>query len=337
MSEVDSVQKKVFIESGFKTKAGEQDDKFIYVRGLASTYSEDRHGDIVSPKAWNRKTINQFRKNPVLLYAHDSREVIGRVESLEKTDKGLEIEAKIYRSWERSELVEDGLLKAFSIGFYIKDAEYEEDTDVFNIKQVELIEISVVSIPSNRESLFSLKKQLGEDYEDVRKKFIKQKVNKMSAWSAIVDLFKSKTGNEIEVKEDATAEEVIESVKESLESMDNIEAVVEEKVKSATEDLTKSVEALEKAGSVKADDDTLAAIMKGMTTLKQELKTVKDDFAKKESVLEASNSALKKQVEALVSGEKNVNTTVHTHLTEARKQFDKVMGTVTVEGESKYK
>ena len=56
-------------------------------------------------------------------------------------------------------------MKSFSVGFRVKDGKYNREDDSTTITEVELLEISVVSIPCNQESLFSIRKSFESDEE----------------------------------------------------------------------------------------------------------------------------------------------------------------------------
>jgi HK97 family phage major capsid protein len=70
-------------------------------------------------------------------------------------------------------LVKEGILGAFSVGFRIKDADYLEETNGLKIKDAELFEVSVVSVPCNQAATFSLAKSFDSiaEYEDFKKTF----------------------------------------------------------------------------------------------------------------------------------------------------------------------
>jgi len=71
------------------------------------------------------------------------------------------------------ELVKEGILGAFSVGFRVKDADYLKETEGLMIKDAELFEVSVVSVPCNQAATFSLAKSFEsmEDYNDFMKTF----------------------------------------------------------------------------------------------------------------------------------------------------------------------
>ena len=166
---------KIFnLTSTFKTHT--EKDGSASIRGMASTSDFDRAGDSISPDAWTRSGgLNNFKKNPIILFNHDYDRPIGRATGLEVTDNGLELEAKISKSAPNGvcDLVKDGVLGAFSVGFRVKDADYIEETDGLMIKDAELFEVSVVSVPCNQAATFSLAKSFDsiEEYNDFKKTF----------------------------------------------------------------------------------------------------------------------------------------------------------------------
>jgi HK97 family phage prohead protease len=166
---------KIFnLTSTFKTHA--EKDGSASIRGMASTSDFDRAGDSIAPDAWTRSGgLNNFKKNPIILFNHDYDRPIGRATGLEVTDNGLELEAKISKSAPNGvcDLVKDGVLGAFSVGFRVKDADYIEETDGLMIKGAELFEVSVVSVPCNQAATFSLAKSFDsiEEYNDFKKTF----------------------------------------------------------------------------------------------------------------------------------------------------------------------
>jgi hypothetical protein len=83
------------------------------------------------------------------------------------------MEAKISKHADCANLIKDGVLGAFSVGFRVKDADYLEETDGLRIKDAELFEVSVVSVPCNQSATFSLAKSFDSmsEYEDFKKTF----------------------------------------------------------------------------------------------------------------------------------------------------------------------
>jgi HK97 family phage prohead protease/HK97 family phage major capsid protein len=171
--------KKFFIHSSdleIKSTAKTEKDS-IKIAGYANTVLKDRTGDIVLPEAW-AKGIENYRKNPVLLYQHDHSKPIGKSDIVRVDKKGIFVEASVSSAAEKmhgvQSLIRDGALKSFSVGFRVKDASYDKNSDTFFIKDLELLEISVVSVPANQDSLFSVRKSFEDDngYEEFKKQFI---------------------------------------------------------------------------------------------------------------------------------------------------------------------
>ena len=156
-------------------KSHEVEDGSVMIRGMASTNDFDRAGDTISPDAWAKGGLQNFENNPIILFNHDYNKPIGRATGLKVTPKGLELEAKISKSAPEGvcELVKDGVLGAFSVGFRVKDADYLSETDGYKIKDAELFEVSVVSVPCNQAATFSLAKSFDstEEYEAFKKTF----------------------------------------------------------------------------------------------------------------------------------------------------------------------
>jgi HK97 family phage prohead protease/HK97 family phage major capsid protein len=162
------MQKTFFINTDDFSVKGISDNKSLKIAGYANTSDKDRTGDIVLPEAWT-KGVDNFRRNPILLYQHDHSKPIGRVNNIRVDKKGIFVEANVSDAAEAQHgvktLIKDGVLKSFSVGFKVKDATYDKVSDIFYIKDLELLEISVVSVPANQNSLFSVRKSFESDEE----------------------------------------------------------------------------------------------------------------------------------------------------------------------------
>lgn len=158
---------------GSTFKAFEDGDD-LHIAGMASTNNADRVGDVIENKAWAKGGLDNYLNNPVILFNHDYNQPIGRAIELSTTDNGLQLKAKIAKSAGHvGDLIKEGVLGAFSVGFQVKDAEYMTETDGYKIKDAELLEVSVVSVPANQAATFSLAKSFESkaDYEDFKKSF----------------------------------------------------------------------------------------------------------------------------------------------------------------------
>ena len=168
---------KIFHWASTLKSLGEDDDGCLQIKGSASTIDLDRAGDIIEAQAWTKSGgLENFKGNPIILFNHDYNKPIGRATGLEVTDKGLEISAKISKAaGDVTQLIKDGVLGAFSVGFKVKEADYMTETDGYKIKDAELFEVSVVSVPCNQGATFGLSKSFDsmEDYNKYKQTFYK--------------------------------------------------------------------------------------------------------------------------------------------------------------------
>ena len=128
----------------------------VEIEWYASTKDKDRVNDVVVPEAF-KGALEWYMMNPIVLLQHKADKPIGVVEEANIDDNWLYIKAKITENtdWVMNQ-IKNGVLRAFSIGYRVKD--YDTDVkeladwtyDFTNIiKDLELFEISVVSIPAN--------------------------------------------------------------------------------------------------------------------------------------------------------------------------------------------
>ena len=169
------MEEKIFHWTTSFKALNEDEDGSVNIRGLASTNSIDRVGDVINHDAWTKSGgLENFEKNPIILFNHDYNKPIGRATSMEVNSDGLELGAKISKSaGEIKDLIKDGVLGAFSVGFRVKDAVYNEETDGLEIKDAELFEVSVVSVPANQTAMFSLAKSFDspQEYQEFKNLF----------------------------------------------------------------------------------------------------------------------------------------------------------------------
>lgn len=132
------------------------ENKAYEIEWYASTKDKDRMNDIVKPTAFEN-TLKQYMTNPIVLLQHDMDKPIWNVTEASIDDKGLFIKAKITEDtdWVFSKL-KNWVLRTFSIWYRVKDYETQENVDAeWNytftnlIKELELFEISLVSVPAN--------------------------------------------------------------------------------------------------------------------------------------------------------------------------------------------
>lgn len=157
-------------------KQAEDSEESLLITGYANTVAKDRAGDVILASAWETSgALANYMKNPIILAFHDHSKPIGKALSVTPTTQGLEVEVEISKAaGPVYDLIRDGVLKTFSVGFRCKDADYDNETGIYVIKDVELFEISVVSVPCNQDSVFEVSKSMtAYDYQEFKKEFKK--------------------------------------------------------------------------------------------------------------------------------------------------------------------
>jgi len=246
-------------------KGFEEDDEDLIIRGMASTTDKDRMGDIIESSAW-KKGLANFRKNPIILYNHNHNRPIGKAKAVSMTEHGLEIEAKISKSApDVIALIKEKILQAFSVGFMVKDAEYDRESDTFLIKQAELLEVSVVSVPANQAATFSIKKEFNteEDYQKYVKSFSVDLASGHLAEDSDDDTASNTPEGSIEepqMEKLMTPEEIQEMMKEMARELSKANALERAQEKAAAEAAKKAAE--EAAATEAAKDAHIAAVVK---------------------------------------------------------------------------
>lgn len=146
-------------------KAVEEEARVL--RGVATTPTPDRLGDIVEPLGVNFK-------NPLpLLWQHRSSEPVGTVKFSKPTKDGIEFEAslpvvedagrlkeRIDEAWQS---VKIGLVRGVSIGFRAIEYAFMDDGGIRFVKS-EVFELSLVTIPANAEATIQAIKSIDRKF-----------------------------------------------------------------------------------------------------------------------------------------------------------------------------
>jgi hypothetical protein len=132
------------------------------VSGYVSTFGTvDRGGDVVLAGAFDRALDDGRRIK--FLYAHQQDQVLGVPLGWKVDDHGLWGRFKISRTRLGEDvhtLLKDGALDSFSIGFFIDDLDFDPETGTRLLKEIDLLEASVVAVPMNPDALVTAVKQL---------------------------------------------------------------------------------------------------------------------------------------------------------------------------------
>lgn len=267
------------------TKSILEDDESLTIEGYANTVSKDRMGDVIPMETWTKESaLGNYKKNPIILAFHNHSKPIGKATDLIVTDMGLYIKAKISKAaGDVYNLIKEGILTTFSVGFMIKDATYDHNSDTFFINDVELTEVSVVSVPCNQDSVFSVSKSV----DSVQLSSLKQQFSPVPD-----DKEKSKMSFDVEKLQaelaaikNSTADAAVAAVKAAMDAQAAEKAAAEKAAaeKALAEKAIKDAARAEAAalveklqGELAAKDGAFAEIVKAQA---EQIASLKDEIA----------------------------------------------------------
>lgn len=211
-------QRQVY-ECEIKTEADEEG----MFEGYASTFGNiDKGNDVVVNGAF-RKSLRRRPYNKVkLLYQHRTDEPIGVFRSMREDDRGLYVKGQLAMGTQKGkevyELMKMGALDAMSIGFKAdpKSQSYDERRRRRFLRDVDLMEVSLVTFPMNDKALVHQVKgsdRTIREWEDLLRDVgdLSRMESKMAA-KAVVDVLEQR--------------EVAEDFGDVLESIENIKKVL---------------------------------------------------------------------------------------------------------------
>lgn len=137
--------------------ANDEDLKKGIFEGYASTFGNiDDTRDIIEKGAF-AESLKQ--REPKVLWQHDMWQPCGKLIDAREDDKGLWVKVQLTLATtlgnDAYEFVKAGVIDSLSIGFRCTVHEYDHDEDIRTIKEVELFEFSLVTIPANREAIIT--------------------------------------------------------------------------------------------------------------------------------------------------------------------------------------
>ena len=149
-----------------KTKEGAAvlDIKGMSEDGVFSGYgsifgNKDSYGDVVMAGAFGPSLAEHRRKGtkPKMFWQHDPHRPIGSWTDFAEDGKGLWVEGRlnmeVQQAREAYALLKAGDIDGLSIGYVPTKVEPDEKAGVLRLKEVRLIEVSVVSHPANDRAL----------------------------------------------------------------------------------------------------------------------------------------------------------------------------------------
>ncbi len=152
----------------FEVKADDEDGVFY---GYASTFGNlDNVDDIVEEGAFSKSLK---KREPKVLWQHDRTKPIGKLMEAREDAKGLFVKVKLATNTslgkDAYELLKAGIITSMSIGYRVEKYEMDEAKGCRRIKECELFEFSLVTIPANDEALVMGVKNIPDNERDFEK------------------------------------------------------------------------------------------------------------------------------------------------------------------------
>jgi HK97 family phage prohead protease len=255
--------------------------------------------------------LENYKGNPIILFNHDYNKPIGRASGLEVTDKGLEITAKISKAaGDVTQLVKDGVLGAFSVGFRCKDSEYMTETDGYKIKDAELFEVSVVSVPCNQGATFGLAKSFDsmEDYRSYQKEILQ--ANSTAAADAVkieqpseeksssteTDMSEDKKSPEVAFDLESFAKDVAEKTATTIAMKQAEQKAADQKAEAEHAEKQAEVEANEKVAQEAKQEEQKTVIEAGLSGAERLMNDVEKRVSEKHEDLKTVVDSLEQQL-----------------------------------------
>lgn len=139
------------------------------IEGYASVFGVlDTWDDIIQAGAFEAtiKAHKAAGTMPAMLWQHDSDDPIGMWTEMSEDANGLKIKGKLCLDTtcgkEAYALVKMGAITGLSVGFITKSYEYDTETDVRTITEVDLWEVSLVTFPANTKARVTSVKSVPE-------------------------------------------------------------------------------------------------------------------------------------------------------------------------------
>jgi HK97 family phage prohead protease len=127
--------------------------------GLANAPIVDRYKELVPVSAY-ASTLRSFRDNPICLRDHRADKPIGYFPQVDADAAGLHVTGKLGVGWDDAdtvrEMIRQRVLRSLSIGFRELEPGAVNKAGVYVFRTIEILEISVVSIPANGSAVFEV-------------------------------------------------------------------------------------------------------------------------------------------------------------------------------------
>lgn len=147
----------------FRVKSLKENGSF---EGYGSVFNVvDTYRDMILPGAFEATLAKHAEEDtmPPMLWQHDTAQPIGKYEEMREDEHGLFVKGQLLVDQNvpmadtAYSLLKADVIRGLSIGFNVprNGEEYNEEHAVWEIKQIDLWEVSIVTFPANRDATIS--------------------------------------------------------------------------------------------------------------------------------------------------------------------------------------
>ncbi|WP_445344774.1 HK97 family phage prohead protease [Acinetobacter bohemicus] len=214
------MQTKQRLDIPLKIKSVSESGEF---EGYGSVFGvEDSYSDVVVKGAFQKSLALWAEKGrlPSMLWQHKMSEPIGIYTEMKEDDHGLYVKGRLLIDGDdlakRAHAhAKAGSLGGLSIGFILKDWEYDSQKGVYLLKEIDLWEVSLVTMPANDEARISEVKSMLEKGETPSPSKIERALRDVGFSRSQAKTFMSKGYSAIDAQRDAGSQnEALQSLKD---------------------------------------------------------------------------------------------------------------------------
>lgn len=214
------MQTKQRLDIPLKIKSVSESGEF---EGYGSVFGvEDSYSDVVVKGAFQKSLALWAEKGrlPSMLWQHKMSEPIGIYTEMKEDDHGLYVKGRLLIDGDdlakRAHThAKAGSLGGLSIGFILKDWEYDSQKGVYLLKEIDLWEVSLVTMPANDEARISEVKSMLEKGETPSPSKIERALRDVGFSRSQAKTFMSKGYSAIDAQRDAESQnEALQSLKD---------------------------------------------------------------------------------------------------------------------------
>ena len=208
------------------------------IKGYASVFNNlDSDNDRILKGSY-AKTLKEWgpegKKRIKLVAQHNMGQPIGKIVTMKEDDHGLYIEAKMSEATLGNDyylMAKEGLIDEFSVGFVAKQKD-ENDEGGFDIKEIKLYEVSMVTIAANEAAVVTDVKsakleEMGKLVKQIEDKDVAHKLeHELLTLSALINETTTTPNSNVDVVKEESTEPEVDKADQELEFLTKLSLII---------------------------------------------------------------------------------------------------------------